>query len=70
MGITLGLVGFLATRFVTSVTGVQLAGHTSNSIVNHGTLVRSLSSAKCVFVVSDLLDKGPAELNGFQQRII
>ena len=70
MGITLGLVGFLPTRFVTSIPGVQLANSTSDSIVNHGTFVRSLSSAKCVFVVSDLLDKGPAELNGFQQRII
>lgn len=61
--------GFLSTRFVTSRQGVHLVAHTSDRVVNHGTPVRSLRSAKCVFVASDLLDKVPAELRGFDKPV-
>jgi uncharacterized GH25 family protein len=61
--------GFLSTRFVTSKQGVHLVAHTSDRVVNHGTPVRSLRSAKCAFVASDLLDKVPAELKGFNRSI-
>jgi len=61
--------GFLSTRFVTSRQGVHLVAHTSDRVVNHGTPVRSLRSAKCAFVASDLLDKVPSELKGFDKAV-
>ena len=61
--------GFLSTRFVTSKQGVHLAAHISDRVVNHGTPVRSLRSAKSSFVASDLLDKVPAELKGFNRSL-
>lgn len=61
--------GFLSTRFVTSKQGVHLVAHTSDRVVNHGTPLRSLRSAKCAFVASDLLDKVPAELKGFNRAL-
>ena len=59
--------GYLATRFVTGKAGVHLVAHTADRVVNHGTPIRSLRSAKCAFVASTLLDKVPAQLTGFDR---
>lgn len=59
--------GFPTVRLVTAKPGVHLVGHTADRVVNHGTAVRSLRSAKCAFVAHDQLDKVPAHLEGFDR---
>src|SRR5262245_29720966 len=49
--------GFHSAKFAPAVPGLYLAAQTSDSVVNHGKLVRAVRSAKAYFLASPSLDK-------------
>ena len=61
--------GFHSAKFVTGKSGLHVAYQTSDAVVNHGTPVRSVRSAKTYFVAGDSLDKLPKDLPGFDKPL-
>jgi uncharacterized GH25 family protein len=59
--------GFWTTRFAASDPGLHLVEHSVDKIVNHGKPVRSIKSAKTMFVVSKSLDKVSEDNPGFDR---
>ena len=61
--------GFHTAKFGTSVPGLYVAAQTSDRVVNHGQLVRSVKSAKAYFLASPTLDKVRADWGGFDKPL-
>jgi hypothetical protein len=61
--------GYYTSKFVPGRPGVYVAAQQSDAVVNHGQPVRSIRSAKTYFLVSDLLDKVPANLAGYEKPL-
>lgn len=61
--------GFHSARFATNAPGLYVAAQTSDSIVNHGKLVRSVRSAKAYFLASPNLDKVRSDWTGFEKPL-
>ncbi len=59
--------GYWTSRFVASEPGLYIVEHSVDILVNHGKPARSLKSAKTMFVVSQSLDKVPADNPGFDR---
>ena len=56
--------GFWSARFAGMKPGLYLVAHSLDRVVNHGRPVRSIKSAKTFFVMSDSLDRVPANNPG------
>jgi uncharacterized GH25 family protein len=61
--------GFHSAKFATNAPGLYVATQTSDSVVNHGKLVRSVRSAKAYFLASPSLDKVRADWGGFDKPL-
>jgi uncharacterized GH25 family protein len=61
--------GYSSAKFVPGRPGLYLAAQRSDGVVNHGKPVRSVRSAKTYFLVSDSLDKVPANLAGYEKPL-
>ena len=61
--------GFHSAKFATNAPGLYLAAQTSDSIVNHGKLVRSVRTAKAYFLASPNLDKVRSDWSGFDKPL-
>lgn len=61
--------GFLTTKFSPTVPGVYVAAQSSESVVNHGKLVRAVRSAKAYFLASPSLDKVRDDWGGFDKPL-
>lgn len=59
--------GYWTTRFAAARPGLYLVAHSLDRVVNHGQPVRSIKSAKTLFVVSSSLDRVPEENPGFDR---
>jgi len=59
--------GFWRCKFAATKPGLYLASHTRDKLVNHGRPLRSLKSAKTVFVVSNSLDDVAHDLSGYDR---
>src|SRR5262249_37309790 len=61
--------GFWTTKFGATAPGLYLVEHSRDKVVNHGKPVRSITTAKPLFVVSNSLDRVPAENPGFDRAL-
>jgi uncharacterized GH25 family protein len=61
--------GYHSAKFATNAPGLYVASQTSDSIVNHGKLVRSVRSAKAYFLASPSLDKVRSDWKGFEKPL-
>ncbi|VTR92601.1 Uncharacterized protein OS=Blastopirellula marina DSM 3645 GN=DSM3645_18426 PE=4 SV=1: DUF4198 [Gemmata massiliana] len=61
--------GFHTAKFAPAKAGLYVAAQSSDTVVNHGKPVRAVRSAKTYFVVSNSLDKVPANLTGFDKPL-
>jgi len=61
--------GFHSAKFATNAPGVYVASQSSDTIVNHGKLVRSVRSAKAFFLASPSLDKVKSDWTGFSKPL-
>ncbi|MFO0799153.1 MAG: DUF4198 domain-containing protein [Gemmataceae bacterium] len=61
--------GFHTAKFSPTVPGVYVAAQTSDTVVNHGKLVRSVRSAKAYFLASPSLDKVRDDWGGYDKAI-
>jgi uncharacterized GH25 family protein len=61
--------GFHTAKFAPADVGLYLVAQSSDSIVNHGTPVRSVRSAKAFFLASPSLDKVRADWTGFDKPL-
>jgi uncharacterized GH25 family protein len=61
--------GFHSAKFATNAAGLYVASQTSDSIVNHGKLVRSVRSAKAYFLATPSLDKVRSDWTGFEKPL-
>jgi uncharacterized GH25 family protein len=61
--------GFHSARFAPAAAGLYVAAQTSDSVVNHGSPVRSVRSAKAYFLASPSLDKVRADWPGFDKPL-
>ncbi len=61
--------GFHTAKFATNTSGLYVASQSSDSIVNHGKLVRSVRSAKAYFLATPSLDKVRADWTGFEKPV-
>jgi len=59
--------GFHTSKFATNAPGLYVAAQSSDSIVNHGKMVRSVRSAKAYFLASPSLDKVRSDWTGFDK---
>ncbi|MGQ0635453.1 MAG: DUF4198 domain-containing protein [Planctomycetaceae bacterium] len=61
--------GFWSAKFAATAPGLYVVEHSADRVVNHGRPVRSIRSAKTYFVVSQSLDRVPANLAGFDRPL-
>src|SRR6185436_4135622 len=61
--------GFHTAKFAPAVAGLYCAAQSSDGVVNHGKMVRSVRSAKVYFLASPSLDKVRSDWTGFDRPL-
>ncbi len=61
--------GFHTVKFAPASPGIYIASQSADSIVNHGKPVRSVRSAKAIFLVSPTLDAVRKDWTGFEKPL-